>query len=136
MYEILLAVDTDESRAHSMAKTVSNLPVEPSQMVVTVTHVFTDNPEGMSIAKLGPARTVKNILENAGIEVRLEESSGDPTEEILSIAARNDVDLLCLAGRKRSPTGKALFGSVTQAVILGTDRPVLVAGTAEYGGHA
>nr|WP_276414161.1 universal stress protein [Halomicroarcula sp. XH51] len=34
--------------------------------------------------------------------------------------------MIVLAGRKRSPAGKALFGSVTQDVILGTDRSVLV----------
>jgi nucleotide-binding universal stress UspA family protein len=28
--------------------------------------------------------------------------------------------------RRRSPVGKAMFGSVTQSVILGTDRSVLV----------
>jgi nucleotide-binding universal stress UspA family protein len=34
--------------------------------------------------------------------------------------------MICVAGRKRTPTGKVLFGSVTQAVILDTERPVLV----------
>lgn len=37
-------------------------------------------------------------------------------------------DLVSLAPRGRTPTGKALFGSVTQQVLLETDRPVLVSG--------
>jgi nucleotide-binding universal stress UspA family protein len=34
-----------------------------------------------------------------------------------------------MGGRKQSPTSKLLFGSVTQNVILQTDRPVTVTGT-------
>ena len=39
-------------------------------------------------------------------------------------AADVDADAICVSGRKRRPTGKAVFGSVTQDVILGTERPV------------
>ena len=60
---------------------------------------------------------------------------GDPATEILDTADEVDADLIALAGRrKRSPAGKALFGSTTQAVILETDRSVLVAGTPDEDG--
>ena len=72
-------------------------------------------------------------FEPAHIEraVELLEASGSPSEEILEHAAEYDVDQICVGGRKRSPAGKALFGSVTQDVILGTHKPVLVCGSEE-----
>jgi nucleotide-binding universal stress UspA family protein len=94
-------------------------------------HIFTENPEGASVAQLGSVREAREILEDAGVEVELDESSGDPADIILDIADEVDADVVGLGGRKRSPAGKALFGSVTQSVILNTDRPVLVSGTAE-----
>ncbi|GGN23033.1 universal stress protein [Halarchaeum nitratireducens] len=50
---------------------------------------------------------------------------GDPTEEILDDAASVGPRYIVIGGRKRSPTGKALFGSVTQSVILSADHPVV-----------
>lgn len=50
---------------------------------------------------------------------------GDPTDEIMSMVDATDPEYLVIGGRKRSPTGKALFGSVTQSVILNSDHPVV-----------
>lgn len=50
---------------------------------------------------------------------------GEPVEEILSEVERRDADYLVIGGRKRSPTGKALFGSKTQSILLSADRPVV-----------
>lgn len=51
--------------------------------------------------------------------------TGDPAKEIVSTAETLDARFVVIAGRKRSPAGKAVFGSTTQAVILNADRPVV-----------
>lgn len=57
--------------------------------------------------------------------VTLQGRVGEPVEEILAEAERRDARYLVLGGRKRTPVGKALFGSVTQSVLLGADLPVM-----------
>lgn len=128
MYEILLPVDLEEERAISQARTVTDLPRAADEVHVTLLHVFTDNAEGASVNQVSSVREVQEHLDKAGVEVTLAEQSGDPPTEILDYAAENDSDLICLAGRKRTPAGKVLFGSVTQNVILGTEKPVIVSG--------
>jgi nucleotide-binding universal stress UspA family protein len=49
---------------------------------------------------------------------------GNPSEEIVGEADRRDAKHVVIGGRKRTPIGKAMFGSVTQSVLLSTDRPV------------
>jgi nucleotide-binding universal stress UspA family protein len=93
---------------------------------VTVLHDFTNNPSGASVTQVASVRRARDRLEEGGIEVDLAESSGDPAEAIIETADELDADMIVLAARKRTPTGKVIFGSVTQAVILGTERPVLV----------
>ena len=51
---------------------------------------------------------------------------GRPAEEIVSYTDEVDASYIAVGGRRRSPAGKALFRSVTQSVLLDTDRPVLV----------
>lgn len=50
---------------------------------------------------------------------------GDPAEELTSYTEEADARYLVVGGRRRSPTGKALFGSVTQQVMLAASVPVL-----------
>ncbi|WP_144926230.1 universal stress protein [Halorubrum salsamenti] len=129
MSEILFAIDDDKERVGRQVQTVvEDLPMRTEDLTVTVLHVFSDNPTGASIAQLQTARFAETELEAAGIDVELVGRSGNPSAEIIGYADEAGADLICLAGRKRSPTGKALFGSVTQDVILTTELPVLIAG--------
>lgn len=50
----------------------------------------------------------------------------DPHEDLLAHAAAVDADELVVGAHRRSPTADAVFGSTTRAVLLHTDRPVVV----------
>jgi len=130
MYHVVIGVDDNEERAMACAQAVADLPGDISEKRVTVIHSFTDNPSGASASQLSSVRHVTDFLEERGVEVEVTESSGDPANQLLEVAQKADADLIVVAGRKRSPTGKALFGSVTQSVILNAERPVMVAGEA------
>ncbi len=52
---------------------------------------------------------------------------GDPADEIVNYADEQSARYIVVAGRKRSPVGKAIFGSVAQAVLLNADVPVVSA---------
>lgn len=57
--------------------------------------------------------------------VRTEGRVGDPATEVIEEADRVDARFIVVGGRKRSPVGKAVFGSVSQSVILDSERPVV-----------
>ncbi len=124
MFRVLLGIDADEDRAATQAKLVASLPAAAEEVTAVVTHVFQDNPEGASVQQLAAVRRAVEVLEDAGVDHRHHEASGQPAREIIAAADEIDADMICLSGRKRTPTGKVVFGSVTQEVILGTDRPV------------
>jgi nucleotide-binding universal stress UspA family protein len=50
---------------------------------------------------------------------------GKPGRETLRYLEENDAEFLVVGGRKRSPVGKALFGSVTQSLLLDSPIPVV-----------
>jgi nucleotide-binding universal stress UspA family protein len=52
---------------------------------------------------------------------------GHVEEDVLEIAEREGVDHVFVAGRKRSPSGKAIFGDVAQRIILNFDGMVTIA---------
>ncbi|MFB6078885.1 MAG: universal stress protein [Halarchaeum sp.] len=126
MYEILIPVDDDDDRARQQVEAVLEMPLDHDEIHVVLLHVFTENDEGASVGQLEAIRAAEDRLDEAGVEAELAESSGSPAEEIVALADERDSDMLVLAGRRRSPTGKAVFGSTTQRVIIDTDRTVVV----------
>jgi len=129
MVQLLVALDNDLPQTQAQIAAVEDIAETASGAKAYLLHVFTDNPEGASVHQLRAVRETKDRLEDAGVTVELLESSGDPAKEVLRHAEEYDVDQICIGGQKRSPAGKALFGSVTQDVVLGAERPVLVCGS-------
>lgn len=139
MYRVLLAVDGDETRAERTANAVVDLPIDTGTVQAVILNVFEEfdvSDEGARIRSedLFDPETIpdsvtlaQHILETAGITTDTRREHGEPGELITDTADQIDADLIVMSGRKQTPIGKVLFGSVTQAVMLSSARPVLVA---------
>ena len=147
MYRVLLPIDEIESRARTQAESILDQPGS-SEFAVDICHVHDDvsAPDAEWAAggfsetyaeemaeQVGEADRLPksvaaavDILEASDVECTLYEESGDPAETILERAEDLDSDVIVLGVGKHSPVGKVLFGSVVQAVILESDRPVTV----------
>jgi nucleotide-binding universal stress UspA family protein len=130
MYHVVIAVDDEPDRARRQARAVTDLPAADTEVRATLLHVFTENPDGASATQVGSVRRAADLLEEADVETEVAERSGEPAATILDFAESEAADCVCVGGRTRSPAGKAIFGSVSQSVILQADRPVLVTGGA------
>lgn len=51
---------------------------------------------------------------------------GDPANEVVNYATEQGARYIVVAGRKRSPAGKALFGSTAQSIIMNAECPVVM----------
>ncbi len=131
MFTIVMGVDRDVGRALSCARVVAELPGGHEDKTVTVLHSFTDHDGGASAVSVESVSGVGDYLARLGIDHDIVAASGDPATAIVDAADELDADIILLAGRRLSPAGKVLFGSVTQSVMLATSRPVVVAGPGE-----
>ncbi|SHG44836.1 universal stress protein [Halobaculum gomorrense] len=74
--------------------------------------------------RLEGIRRAMKALEAAGVEYAVEGVVGDPGDAIAELAERVGADRVFVGGRKRSPTGKAVFGSTAQQIMLSAPCPV------------
>jgi len=138
MYRVLQPVDSNVERARQSGETIAEFPAKRGGVEVLVLNVFEEfdvTDEGAKVTSSDfyddadmpeSVDVVVEILERAGISAVKRQEHGDPAETILSIAQEEDVDLIAMSGRSRSPSGKVLFGSVTQSVSLSASQPVVV----------
>lgn len=142
MYHVLLAVDGNAERLERQLDAVRDLPGrgdisvtllyvheevdvpadEAGKQVIDQINEDIDDLQGLPDA----VDDAQATLRAADIATEVSTSKGDPAEVILEIATERDANVICVAGRDRSPVGKAMFGSVTQTVILESDCPVIV----------
>lgn len=130
-YRILIPVGGDPRLAETQAEYVTRLPSAAADLRVTLVHALTGSEKDVPAHMQQPDRSesvkaAKSVLENAGIEVHTQGVSSPPAEGIVLLAAEGDFNEIVIAGKKRTPTQKALLGSVTQSVVLEAEIPVTV----------
>lgn len=130
MHRILVPVDRNLERATRQASYVTSLP-GADELEVTVLHVHEADYEGAPPHEFDDteaATTTLETIKNAGIECEGELREGVIARTIIEAAEEFDADQIIMAGRDRSGVMKVLLGSVTQDVVVSSDRPVTVLG--------
>ena len=74
--------------------------------------------------RLEGVRRATKALQAAGVEHAVEGVVGDPGDAVAVLAERVGADRVFVGGRQRSPTGKAVFGSTAQQILLSSPCPV------------
>lgn len=73
-------------------------------------------------------RSARSTAEDAGIDCRVRGRivESDDATAIVAAADEHEVDRIYMYGRRRNPTGKAVFGSTLQDVLVSATVPVVV----------
>lgn len=131
MYRALLAADGNTPRVLEQAKAITRIPNAAETVTVFVLNVFEDsalddNSEMVDPGRIQSVTKAEEYLIEQGLDVELLGRAGSPIETILDVTDELNIDGIYVGGPKRSPTGKVIFGSVTQDVILQSEVPVTV----------
>ncbi|HYI12267.1 MAG TPA: universal stress protein [Thermoanaerobaculia bacterium] len=106
------------------------LALAPAGAAVTVIHVIDDADAAGGQDEQRRRAAIEEVVRATNpreIPVAVEMVTGHDVAHVLAAAAeRAGADLICLGSRGRSGLARALFGSVSQEVLLRTDRPVLL----------
>lgn len=139
---ILLAVGPgDADRTEELAEAVVEV-AEPAGSTVVLAHVFTQDEYEQVLDRLdfdtdldevhpdevaGRHATIRDLvseISRADVDYEIRGAVGDHGTSIVDLATDVDADRVVVGGRKRSPTGKAVFGSTAQEVLLSAPCPV------------
>jgi nucleotide-binding universal stress UspA family protein len=74
--------------------------------------------------RLESVRRVRKGFDAAGVDYEVEGLVGDPGKKISELTGDVGANRVVVGGRQRSPTGKAVFGSTAQDILMSAQCPV------------
>ncbi|MBI2930335.1 MAG: universal stress protein [Planctomycetes bacterium] len=125
MKRVLVPVDGSD-RSQRMLDVVSTMAAG-TPLEVVLLHVVSE--EGAADSENSMARDLRETaqeLRRRGMDARSVVVRGQPIEAILRQAKALDIDMIAMATHGRTGLDRLIMGSVTEGVLTGADRPVMV----------
>ncbi|KAB7515878.1 universal stress protein [Halosegnis rubeus] len=122
MTTFLAGVDSEETAEHLLAYLRGRIDDDDTVYAVNSQRGGDDTSDDEVAAGKS---ALEPLEEELGADGHQLVRGNSPQEDMIQFARDHDVDELVIAIRKRSPTGKMLFGSTAQDLLLETDRPVV-----------
>lgn len=138
---VVLAVGgRDEDRVERLVDVATQI-TSPERSTVVVVHVFDKdsytetvqsiseqadeyiNPDELA-SRMNVVQELTDRLAERSIDCEVRATKSGKGEGIVDIATEQSADQVIIGGRRRSPTGKAIFGSMVQTVLLNAPCPV------------
>lgn len=135
---VIVAVDRDRPETELVAEgaKLADAFGEKLQVVHAMSRETFRSLEEQSVEETGKTVSLDDVramardiaadaIEDTDVEATAVGVVGDPEDAIVTYAENEDASYLVIGGRKRSAVGKAIFGSVTQSIIINSDIPVV-----------
>jgi nucleotide-binding universal stress UspA family protein len=123
------AIEEAESLATAFDDTVHVVHALTKSDMVKMEGVHATRPD-VQISDSEVREMATEVASNAAADLNMAAESvgliGDAKGEIVDYAAEQNARYIVVAGRKRSPAGKTVFGSVAQSIILNSKCPTVV----------
>ncbi|MFB6178220.1 MAG: universal stress protein [Halorientalis sp.] len=122
----LIATDSPDTSETLCAAVRPHLDATDTVFAVNSLHGGDRTPdETVQTGTAALERVEAELGERVSVDTHQLIRKNDPATDLFDFADEHGVDRLVIGVRKRNPTGKVVFGSTAQDVILNTDRPVL-----------
>ncbi|MFB6133471.1 MAG: universal stress protein [Halanaeroarchaeum sp.] len=113
----VMAEDEYEERLESRRELLANEPDRKKESAYPVTSAEED-------AKRRANRLAEDTLDDLALEWSPLGAVGREEQTVLEVAEGEGADHLFIVGKRRSPSGKAIFGDLAQRLIIQFDGPV------------
>ncbi|MEJ6541808.1 universal stress protein [Brachybacterium paraconglomeratum] len=125
MSKILLAYVPSATSEAAFAFAVEEAELRGASLLVLASERAPDPRKARGVTDHRP---LQERLEETGLafELRTVPKRDDPADDILDAVEHDDVDLVILGIRKRTPIGKILLGSTSQRVAIEAPVPVVM----------
>ena len=125
MSKILLAYVPSATSEAAFAFAVEEAERRDASLLVLASERAPDPRKARGVTDQRP---LQERLEETGLgfELRTVPTRDDPADDILDAVEHDDVDLVILGIRKRTPIGKILLGSTSQRVAIESPVPVVM----------
>jgi nucleotide-binding universal stress UspA family protein len=121
-----IMVPLDGSPASEEALPVAMAVARRARASVVLVHVPEQTDAADGVPNDYPARLLNEPVVDREVSIEIKQLPGPVTDELVLFAKAADVDLVVMTSRGRGGMKRALCGSVADAVIRRSDRPVLL----------